>query len=153
MNFLFSISFFSHIIRDPNKQEVGFIFAWSGSELWTVIKYSRSKIKNKKPIAFWCSFQGLSNGTTLMQIQSGRMVPFNLAVTSRHISFEYLKSIRRTNTVLSGAWPPPGSVPAALHHPHHHLPQRGLVNTHPHPPLRHQQVHNLKNKENREGRL
>ncbi len=36
---------------DPNKHEVGFIFAWSGSQLWTLIKYSRSKIKNKKPIA------------------------------------------------------------------------------------------------------
>ena len=27
------------------------LFAWSGSELWTLIKYSRSKIKNKKHIA------------------------------------------------------------------------------------------------------
>jgi hypothetical protein len=32
--------------RDPNKQDVVFLFAWSGSELWTLIKYSRSKIKN-----------------------------------------------------------------------------------------------------------
>jgi hypothetical protein len=32
--------------HDPNKQEVGFIFARSGSELRTLIKYSRSKIKN-----------------------------------------------------------------------------------------------------------
>jgi hypothetical protein len=36
--------------RNPNKQEVGFIFAWSGSELWTLIKYLRSKIKIKKPM-------------------------------------------------------------------------------------------------------
>jgi len=27
------------------------LFAWSGSELWTLIKYSRSKIKNLKHIA------------------------------------------------------------------------------------------------------
>jgi hypothetical protein len=87
-----------------------------------------------------------------MQIQSGRTVPLHLAVTSRDISFENLKNIRRTYTVLPDAWPPPGSVPAALHHSHHHLPQRGLVNTHPHPPLRHQQVYNLKRKENKEGR-
>ncbi len=33
------------------KQEVGFIFAWSGSEVWTPIKYSRSKLKIKIPIA------------------------------------------------------------------------------------------------------
>jgi len=60
----------AQVNRDPHKQEVGFIFAWSGSELWTLIKYSRSKIKNKKTYSYWCAFQGLSNGTTLMQIQS-----------------------------------------------------------------------------------
>ncbi len=37
--------------RDPNKQEVGFIFAWSGSELWSLFKYSKVKLKNQKPIA------------------------------------------------------------------------------------------------------
>ncbi len=34
--------------RDPYKQEVGVISAWSGSELWSLFKYSRSKIKNSK---------------------------------------------------------------------------------------------------------
>jgi hypothetical protein len=40
----------AHASHDPNKHEVGFIFPWNGSELWTLIKYSRSKInkKNKK---------------------------------------------------------------------------------------------------------
>ncbi len=37
--------------RDPNKQEVGIIFAWSGSELWSLFKYSRVKLKNQKPSA------------------------------------------------------------------------------------------------------
>ncbi len=37
--------------HDPNKQEVGFIFAWSGSELWSLFKYSRVKLKNQKIIA------------------------------------------------------------------------------------------------------
>ncbi len=37
--------------HDPNKQEVGFIFAWSGSELWSLFKCSRMKLKNQKPIA------------------------------------------------------------------------------------------------------
>ncbi len=45
------IAVLAHANDDPNNQEVGFIFEWSGSELWTLIKYSRSKIKNKKPIA------------------------------------------------------------------------------------------------------
>ncbi len=57
-----------------NKQEVGFIFAWSGSELWTLIKYSISKIKNKKTYSRWCPFEGLS---TLIEIQSGVTVPLN----------------------------------------------------------------------------
>ncbi len=57
---------------DPNKQEVGFVFAWRGSELWTLIKYTRSKIKNKKPTAV--DVFSWPNGTTLMQIQSGQMV-------------------------------------------------------------------------------
>ncbi len=51
------------------------LFAWSGSELWTLIKYSRSKIKKLKTYSGWCPFKGLSNDTTLMQIQSGRTVP------------------------------------------------------------------------------
>ncbi len=47
--------------HDPNKQEVGFIFAWSSPELWSLLKYSRvKKIKNpyrlmafSRPIQ-WC---------------------------------------------------------------------------------------------------
>ncbi len=37
------------------------------------------KIKNQKSKTYsgWCPFKGLSNGTTLMQIQSGRTVPLN----------------------------------------------------------------------------
>jgi hypothetical protein len=41
--------------RDPNKQEVGFIFAWSGSKL------GRVKFKKFKTYSSWCPFQGLSN--------------------------------------------------------------------------------------------
>ena len=44
--------------REPNKQEVGFIFAWSGSELWSLVKYSRSKIKKLKTYSGWCPFKG-----------------------------------------------------------------------------------------------
>jgi hypothetical protein len=36
--------------RDPNKQEGGFIFARSGSEL-RLFKYSRWNLNNQKPIA------------------------------------------------------------------------------------------------------
>jgi hypothetical protein len=37
--------------KQTGKQEVGFIFVWSGSDLWTLFKYSRSKLKNQKHIA------------------------------------------------------------------------------------------------------
>ncbi len=32
-------------------KEVGRIFVWNGSELWTLLRFSRSKFKNLKPIA------------------------------------------------------------------------------------------------------
>jgi hypothetical protein len=35
------ITVWAHANHDPNKQEVGFIVARSGSELWTLIKYIR----------------------------------------------------------------------------------------------------------------
>jgi hypothetical protein len=38
---------------------------------------SRSKLKKLKSYSGWRPSQGPSNGTTLMQIQSGRMVPLN----------------------------------------------------------------------------
>ncbi len=36
--------------RDPNKKEVGLIFVFNGSELWTLFKYSRSQLNNQNPI-------------------------------------------------------------------------------------------------------
>ncbi len=38
--------------RDPNKQEVGFFFVWVGSELWSLFKYSKLKLKIKKLMSF-----------------------------------------------------------------------------------------------------
>ncbi len=40
-----------HANRDLNKQEAGFIFAVSSTELSNIFKYSRVKLKNQKPIA------------------------------------------------------------------------------------------------------
>jgi hypothetical protein len=37
----------AHTNHDPNKQEVGFIFVWSDSELWSLFKYSKLKLKNQ----------------------------------------------------------------------------------------------------------
>jgi hypothetical protein len=37
--------------HDPNKQEVGFIFVWSGSEPWSLLKYLKLKLKAQKPIS------------------------------------------------------------------------------------------------------
>ena len=53
---------------DRNKQEVGFIFAWSGSELLSLLKYSRVKLKSQKPFAVDVLFKAypVSNGTTLI---------------------------------------------------------------------------------------
>jgi hypothetical protein len=71
---LFVLFIYLHTNRDPNNR-IRCIFVFSGSELWTPFKYSRSKLKNQKPKAVDVLF--LSNGATLMQIQSGRTVPLN----------------------------------------------------------------------------
>ncbi len=62
-------------IVNRTSRRIGGHLAWSGSELWSCFKYSRSKIKKFKTYSGWCPFNGLSNVTSLMQIQSGRMVP------------------------------------------------------------------------------
>jgi hypothetical protein len=43
------------------------------------------KIKKWKTYSGWCPFPGLSNGTTVMQIHSGRTVPLN-SVNQCHFS-------------------------------------------------------------------
>jgi hypothetical protein len=62
-----------HTNRVPNKKgRIEAFFVCSGSELF---KYSYLKFKNSKTYSGSCPFQGLSNDTTLMLIQSGRTVP------------------------------------------------------------------------------
>ncbi len=63
--------------RYPNKHEVRFIFVWSGSE-----HIFKSEIENQKHIAVDIFFKDypLSNGTTLLQIQSGRTVPLSFII-------------------------------------------------------------------------
>ncbi len=41
----------AHTNRDPNKQEVEFIFVWSGLDLWSLYKNLKLKFKNQKPVA------------------------------------------------------------------------------------------------------
>jgi hypothetical protein len=48
-------------------------FVWSVSELQNFFKTLRPKLKNQIHSG-WCPFPGLSNDTTLVQIQSGRTV-------------------------------------------------------------------------------
>ena len=47
---LFVLFIYLHTNRDPNNR-IRCIFVFSGSELWTPFKYSRSKLKNQNPIA------------------------------------------------------------------------------------------------------
>jgi hypothetical protein len=51
-----------------------------------------TEIKKSKTYSGLCPFQGLSNGTTLMQIQSGRTVPLTHAVAgfnSDEMTYEF----------------------------------------------------------------
>jgi hypothetical protein len=47
---------------------------------WKLFQIFSIEIKKSKTYSGLCPFQGLSNGTTLMQIQSGRMVPLSYSV-------------------------------------------------------------------------
>jgi hypothetical protein len=101
------IAVWAHANRDPNKQEVGFIVTWNSSELWTLIKYSKWKIKT---YSGWCPSQGLSIGTTLMQIQSGQTVPSKAwCYYPTHLTF-IIFNIRSSNTITHSFIP-------------HHLPR------------------------------
>ncbi len=62
-----------------SKQEWGWIH-FCMKRLRILNSYQIFKIKNKKSKTYssWSPFQGLSNGTTLMQIQFGRTVPSKL---------------------------------------------------------------------------
>jgi hypothetical protein len=68
--------------RDPNKQEVGFIFVWTSSELWRLFKYSKLKLKNQNlQYSCWCPFRGRTSGINLMPIQSGQTIPLTLSLS------------------------------------------------------------------------
>ncbi len=71
------IAAWAHANREPNKQEDWRPFCTE--QLRTLKLFLIFKIKNKKLKTYsgWCPFKGLSNDTTLMQIQSGRTVPLN----------------------------------------------------------------------------
>jgi hypothetical protein len=49
------IAVWAHANRDPNKKEVGYIFAWSGWEFWT-LKIFKTK-KNQKPSVIYVLFK------------------------------------------------------------------------------------------------
>ncbi len=65
----------AHANRDPNKQEDWIQFCMKRLRTLKSFKIFKSEIKNLKTYSSWCPFKGLSNDTTLMQIQSGRTVP------------------------------------------------------------------------------
>ncbi len=83
----------AHTNRDPNKQEVGFIFVWSGSELWSLFKYSKRKLKNPKPTAVDDFLRAYPMIPLYLQIQSGRTV---LLRPRTQTSF--------VNTLWTGTW-------------------------------------------------
>ncbi len=57
----------------------------------------KSKNKESKTFSSWCPFQGLFNGTTLMQIHSGRMVPLSVSTFVRLKCFLIAVSLHRAD--------------------------------------------------------
>ncbi len=68
---------------NPSQQVGGLdAFLYEAAQNFEVFsKIQDQKIKKSKIYSGWCPFPGLSNGTTLMQIQSGRTVPLKLFCT------------------------------------------------------------------------
>ncbi len=60
--------------RNPNKQEDSMHFCMNRFRTLNSFQIFKIKIKKSRTYSGWCSFQGISNNTTLMQIQSGRTV-------------------------------------------------------------------------------
>jgi hypothetical protein len=50
---------------------------------WKLFQIFSTNIKKSKTYIGLCAFKGLSNGTTLMQIQSGRTVHLRLKITEK----------------------------------------------------------------------
>ncbi len=83
------------------------LFAWSSSELWSCFRYSELKSKKSKTYSVLCPFQGLFNGTTLMQIQSGQTVPlkaYSCESSFFHIKSKYLCFISRFYYAIVAAY-------------------------------------------------
>ncbi len=72
--FIFSLEYFKRLCQISRR--IRGIFVWSGSELWSLFKYSKLNLKNQNPIAVDDIFKAYQMvPTTLMQIHSGRTVP------------------------------------------------------------------------------
>jgi hypothetical protein len=69
------IAAWAHANRDSNKQEDWIQFCIKRLRNLKSFKIFKSEIKKLKTYSSWCPFKGLSNDTTLMQIQSGRTIP------------------------------------------------------------------------------
>ncbi len=69
----------------PWSKQVGGWINFCMKRLKTLNSYQIFKIKNKESKTFcsWSPFQGLSNGTTLMQIHSGWTVPLSVSTLVR----------------------------------------------------------------------
>jgi hypothetical protein len=74
------IAAWAHTNREPNKQEDWIQFCMKQLRTLKSFKIFKSEIKKLKTNSGLCAFKGLSNDTTLMQIQSGRTVPLKFDI-------------------------------------------------------------------------
>ena len=70
----------NRILCNPWSEQAGVWVKFCMKRLRTLKLFQifSTEIKKSKTHSGWCPFKGLSNGTTLIQIQSGRTVPLNL---------------------------------------------------------------------------
>ncbi len=83
------IAVWAHANRDPNKQEDSRPFCMKWLRTLKLFQIFRTKIKKSKTYSGLYPFQGLSNGTPLMQIQSGRTVPLKVPSGQKRSAWEW----------------------------------------------------------------
>ncbi len=81
-------------------------FLHEAAENFEVFSNIQEWIRKSKTYSGWCPFQGLSNGTTLMWIQSGRTVPLNvwLFVELKNHSEKPARKLRQSFWLWCNPW-------------------------------------------------
>jgi hypothetical protein len=101
------IAVYAHTNHHPNKQDVGFSFVWSESELRNLFKYSTLKWINQKPKAGDAFFKDYPIMRLSCRSNSGRTIPLSTVCSFLNIYgiFIFIVFLRFTCVLIQAASP------------------------------------------------